>query len=129
MVKILVTGGAGFIGSALAEKLIREKNNYVVIVDDLSTGHLGKLPNLPKDNWRFIKCDINVYEDIAPIMTSYQFDYVFHFTNIAGISIVQQYLHGLMRYERWCCAVYGTYFSQNMADKQGQVFPAFEQHG
>ena len=55
MNKILVTGGAGFIGSALAEKLISNPDNYVVIVDNLSTGNIGKLPNLPKTNWRFIK--------------------------------------------------------------------------
>ncbi len=91
MIKILVTGGAGFVGSVLAEKLIRDKNNYVVIVDDLSTGNIGKLPDLPKDNWRFIKCDVNVYEDMAPIMTSYQFDYVFHFAALVGVLRTQEY--------------------------------------
>ena len=65
MAKILVTGGAGFIGSALAEKLIANTNNFVVIVDDLSTGHKSKLPALPTTNWRFIKCDVNDYNDMA----------------------------------------------------------------
>jgi UDP-glucose 4-epimerase len=37
MKKYLVTGGAGFIGSHLVDKLI-EKNNKVVIIDDLSAG-------------------------------------------------------------------------------------------
>jgi UDP-glucose 4-epimerase len=91
MPKFLVTGGSGFIGSAIAEKLILDKNNYVVIVDDLSTGDKGKLPNLPKDNWRFIKCDVNDYEEIAPIMTSYQFDYVFHFAAVVGVQRTQEY--------------------------------------
>ena len=36
--KILVTGGAGNIGSALVNKLIADKDNYVVVVDNLSTG-------------------------------------------------------------------------------------------
>ena len=40
MNKILVTGGAGFIGSSVAEKLAADKDNYVVIVDDLSTGSI-----------------------------------------------------------------------------------------
>jgi UDP-glucose 4-epimerase len=90
MSKILVTGGSGFIGSALAEKLIRNNNNYVVIVDDLSTGDKGKLPQLPTTNWRFIKCDVNDYTEIAPIMTSYMFDYVFHFAAVVGVQRTQE---------------------------------------
>jgi UDP-glucose 4-epimerase len=90
MAKILVTGGAGFIGSALAEKLIADTNNFVVIVDDLSTGHKGKLPALPTTNWRFIKCDVNDYNDMAPLMTAYQFDYVFHFAALVGVIRTQE---------------------------------------
>ena len=66
MTRILVTGGSGFIGSVLAEKLISNRDNYVVIVDDLSTGSEDKLPtHLPNDNWRFVKADVNEYRDIA----------------------------------------------------------------
>jgi UDP-glucose 4-epimerase len=90
MSKILVTGGAGFIGSALAEKLIQNSDNYVVIVDDLSTGDFGKLPQLAKTNWRFIKCDVNDYTEIAPIMTSYMFDFVFHFAAVVGVQRTQE---------------------------------------
>ena len=97
MNKILVTGGAGFIGSALAEKLISNPDNYVVIVDNLSTGNIGKLPNLPKTNWRFIKCDVNDYTEIAPVMTTYQFDYVFHFAAVVGVLRTQQYPVSVLR--------------------------------
>jgi nucleoside-diphosphate-sugar epimerase len=88
--KILVTGGAGFVGSRLAEKLIADTKNYVVIVDDLSTGDLGKLPKLPITNWRFIKADVNDYKEMAPIMTSNQFDYVFHFAALVGVIRTQE---------------------------------------
>lgn len=91
MNRILVTGGSGFIGSVLAEKLIRNKDNYVVIVDDLSTGSLDKLPHhLPTDNWRFVKADVNEYRDIAEIMLGGKFDYVFHYAALVGVIRTQE---------------------------------------
>ncbi len=83
MTKILITGGAGFIGSSLAEKLLTNSTYFVVLVDNLLTGELRKLPQ--RDNCKFIKCDVNHYNDIAAIMTSYQFDYVFHFAAVVGV--------------------------------------------
>ncbi|OIO99647.1 MAG: epimerase [Bacteroidetes bacterium CG2_30_32_10] len=87
---ILITGGAGFIGSCMAEKLIADKDNFIVIVDDLSTGDLKKLPLLPKNNWCFIKCNVNNYRDIAEIMLSYRFDYVFHYAALVGVKRTQE---------------------------------------
>ncbi len=81
----------------MAEKLISNPDNYVVIVDNLSTGNIGKLPNLPKTNWRFIKCDVNDYTEIAPVMTTYQFDYVFHFAAVVGVLRTQQYPVSVLR--------------------------------
>lgn len=83
MTKILITGGAGFIGSSLAEKLLTSAEYFVVLVDNLLTGELRKLPQ--HENCKFIKCDVNHYHDIAAIMTSYQFDYVFHFAAVVGV--------------------------------------------
>jgi UDP-glucuronate decarboxylase len=85
MKKILVTGGAGFIGSALAEKLAEDSNNSLVIVDDLSTGELEKIPSSKNDNIRFIKADINLFEDISNIFFSFQPDYVFHYAALVGV--------------------------------------------
>lgn len=86
--KILVTGGAGFIGSALAEKLAQDEHNLVVVVDDLSTGMIEKLPE-GFDNLRFIKCDVNDYKDIVEVMLSYQFNYVFHYAAVVGVQRTQ----------------------------------------
>ena len=44
--KIIITGGAGFIGSHLAEKLC--KKNKVIIIDNLSTGKIKKYRNFQK---------------------------------------------------------------------------------
>lgn len=83
MAKILITGGAGFIPSSLADKLLEKKENTVVLVDNLITGHLSNIP--VNDRCKFIKCDVNKYNDIAPIMTSYQFDFVFHYAALVGV--------------------------------------------
>ncbi|PIT89256.1 MAG: epimerase, partial [Candidatus Levybacteria bacterium CG10_big_fil_rev_8_21_14_0_10_36_7] len=83
--KILVTGGAGFIGSSLAERFIQDKNNFVVIVDNFLTGHKKNLPSLNSKNWKFIKCDVNKYKSIARIMLSYNFDFVFHYAAVVGV--------------------------------------------
>ena len=89
MRNILITGGAGFVGSCLAERLIGDPENYVVLVDNLSTGEMAKLPKLPNKNWRFIKCDVNDYRDIAEVMLSFQFDYVFHYAAVVGVQRTQ----------------------------------------
>lgn len=84
--RILVTGGAGFIGSTMVDKLIENPDNFVLVVDNLSTGNIKRLPesNL-LNNWKYVKCDVNSYRDIAAIMTSYQFDYVFHYAAVVGV--------------------------------------------
>ena len=52
--KVLVTGGAGFIGSHIAERLLAE-GHEVVILDDLSTGHVGHLASRA----RFYQMDVH----------------------------------------------------------------------
>jgi UDP-glucose 4-epimerase len=85
MRKILITGGAGNIGGSLARKLVTDTNNYVVVVDNLITGSASKLPETTYSNWKFIKCDVNNYDDIAAVMLSYAFDYVFHYAAVVGV--------------------------------------------
>jgi UDP-glucose 4-epimerase len=41
---ILITGGAGFIGSHVADILAADKNNNIIIIDDLSTGKTENIP-------------------------------------------------------------------------------------
>ncbi|MBP7389998.1 MAG: NAD-dependent epimerase/dehydratase family protein [Chitinophagales bacterium] len=83
--RILVTGGAGFVGSTMVDKLIENPDNFVLVVDNLSTGTTKRLPDPKKKNWKFVKCDVNSYRDIAAILTSYQFDYVYHYAAVVGV--------------------------------------------
>ena len=56
-IQALITGGAGFIGSHLAEELIK-KNYSVTILDNLSKGKIFNIRNIKK-KLKFIKCNIN----------------------------------------------------------------------
>ena len=78
--KYLVTGGAGFIGSHLVDKLI-EQGNDVVVIDNLSTGNLKNLN--PKAN--FFKEDVCDFEKISPIFNGV--DYVFHLAAIPRVPL------------------------------------------
>jgi UDP-glucose 4-epimerase len=83
--RILVTGGAGFIPSGLADKLAQNPENYIVVVDNLQTGTLDKVPQSPHKNLQFIKCDVNEFRDISSIFYAYSFDYVFHYAATVGV--------------------------------------------
>jgi UDP-glucose 4-epimerase len=81
----LVTGGAGFIGSHLSEKLINE-GNIVVCFDDLSSGNLKNISFLMKSpNFTFIKGDANKLKDIEPVFKKYKFDGIFHYAAVVGV--------------------------------------------
>ena len=85
MNKILITGGAGFVGSYLAERLSENPENHIVIVDDLTTGAIEKVPTSKNDNIRFVKADVNVLEDISNIFFSFQPNFVFHYAALVGV--------------------------------------------
>jgi UDP-glucose 4-epimerase len=85
MIKILVTGGAGFIPSCLAEKLAENPDHMVVIVDNFLTGRMDKIPVSKHNNVRFIKCDVNSFQDISGVFYAWSFDYVFHYAAMVGV--------------------------------------------
>ncbi len=61
---ILITGGAGFIGSHLCETLIND-GYRIICIDNLITGNIDNISHLiPEDNFRFIEQDITKYIDI-----------------------------------------------------------------
>ena len=85
MQKILITGGAGNIAGSLAKRLVDDANNFVVVVDNLSTGSVEKLPS-SQSNFKFIKADVNNFNDISSVMLSGAFDYVFHYAAVVGVN-------------------------------------------
>lgn len=76
--KILITGGAGFIGSHLTDRLLTEGHS-VVVYDNLSLGRLDNLEEAKKNpNFSFIEGDILDKEKFFAVFENNKFDIVFH---------------------------------------------------
>lgn len=79
---ILITGGLGFIGSHLTNKLIQ--NNNITIIDNLSTGKIDNLENITHENLTLIKKDLNSIDLNASLV---DIDYVFHIAAMASVPL------------------------------------------
>lgn len=69
--------------SALADRLAENKANFIVIVDNLLTGDLKRIPK--KENVKFIKANVNNNQEISGIFFNFSFDYVFHYAAVVGV--------------------------------------------
>ncbi|MBL7731242.1 MAG: NAD-dependent epimerase/dehydratase family protein [Chitinophagaceae bacterium] len=81
--RILITGGAGFVPSSLADALLTNPDTDLVLTDNFLTGRKENIPVHPR--CRFIKCDVNNYNEMAPIFSAFGFDYVFHYAAVVGV--------------------------------------------
>jgi nucleoside-diphosphate-sugar epimerase len=81
MARYLVTGGAGFIGSNIAEKLV-ELGEEVVVFDNLSTGHEGNIEHI-REKIDFLKGDIRNASEVRSALEDV--DYVLHQAALASV--------------------------------------------
>ena len=82
MSKYVVTGGAGFIGSALVRRLLREGASRVVVIDNFLTGKEENLEEI-RSSIELCRADIRSYEEIAPLLKGA--DAVFHEAAIPSV--------------------------------------------
>ena len=83
-VRSLVTGGAGFIGSHLAD-LLAARGDDLTLVDDLSTGRRENLAHLP-EGVRFLHVDVR--EALPALAAEAPFDEVYHLAAAVGVDLV-----------------------------------------
>ena len=129
MESILVTGGAGNIGSALVRSLVKRPGADVVVADNLLTGSVEKI-KLNARNFAFIKCDVNDFDDISSLFYRFRFTHVFHFAAVVGVQrtlanplLVLQDITGVENILRLCknTGVKRVYFSSS-SEVYGEPF-------
>ncbi|QYO66175.1 GDP-mannose 4,6-dehydratase [Leptolyngbya sp. 7M] len=88
---VLITGGAGFIGSHLVENLLREGGWQITIVDDLNDFYSPELKRanlasfLGDPNVNFVKADIRNEEDLTAVFDAQRFEMIVHLAARAGV--------------------------------------------
>lgn len=93
--RILVTGGAGFIGSHLCERLVSD-GHAVTAIDNLSTGMASNLSRLSESqDFKFVEGSILEVDQLNPLIA--QTDYIFHLAAAVGVfNIVNHPLDSLL---------------------------------
>jgi UDP-glucose 4-epimerase len=86
--KYLITGGAGFIGSHLADKLLNE-NHEITIIDDLSTGRYSNIEHLEGQDGVRVLIDTVLHEKLMEELIR-DADRVFHLASAVGVKLIME---------------------------------------
>ena len=89
MKNILLTGSAGFIASHLIEELLRDKNNYIIGIDNFYSGTKENLDFIKsidsKNKFEFIEADIRNFEEINKIIKDKKIEQIYHLAAIVSV--------------------------------------------
>jgi UDP-glucose 4-epimerase len=81
---ILVTGGAGFLGSHLCEQLSKLEAN-VICLDDFSQGKKANVAHIQSQKFSLVDGDCNKLASITSVFKAHTVDYVFHYAATVGV--------------------------------------------
>lgn len=91
MKKVIVTGGAGFIGSNLVKKLLDLNVEKLLIIDDLSTGNESNISSIVKDERvKFLNSKIEDIENLNELFKDY--DFCYHLAAGVGVQYIMDNL-------------------------------------
>lgn len=94
--KILITGGAGYIGSHTAKQLLENTNHQITILDNLSTGNIETIDVLKGiRKFNFINLDLKKFDKVKEVLEQNRFDVIIHF---AAYSIVSESMQDPFKY-------------------------------
>ena len=83
--KILITGGAGLLGSTIAKRCLAEGAS-VIVFDNLSTGRKENIAELLDDpQFTFVFGDCNRHHEVAGVFLTHRPTYVFHYAAVVGV--------------------------------------------
>lgn len=94
--KILITGGAGYIGSHTVKQLLETTNYRITILDNLSTGNIEAINTLKSiREFDFLNLDLKEFDKVKEVLEKNRFDVIIHF---AAFSIVSESMQDPFKY-------------------------------
>lgn len=94
--KILITGGAGYIGSHVVKQLLETTIYEVTVIDNLSTGDERTIQTLQKmRNFKFIELDLKEFSKVFELLDTMRFDVIMHF---AASIVVSESVQNPLKY-------------------------------
>ena len=87
--KVVITGGAGFIGSNLIRKLIEKDIEKILVIDDLSTGNIDNISEFKDSNLiEFVESRVEDCENLNSLIKGY--DFCFHLAAGVGVQYIME---------------------------------------
>jgi UDP-glucose 4-epimerase len=94
--KILITGGAGYIGSHVVKQLLETTIYEVTVLDNLSTGHTETIQTLQEiRNFKFVTLDLKEFSKVFELLDTMRFDVIMHF---AASIVVSESVQNPLKY-------------------------------